>query len=169
MVVVAVFHNIFDWTAIGTLALALATGVSLAFGWRSLRQTQKQIELSHSQLEQTQREIALTRREVEEAHRPLLVPDVNDRLLDLGSLGQHARAPTMIGDALMVPIKNIGSGPALHVLASVVLLDADGRQSAAATAPRTSREIAGIEIGAIVPMWRAAPSQNRPPRMMAAT
>lgn len=152
-VVLAAFHNTLDWTAIGTLALALATGVSLTFGWRSLRQTQRQIELSQSQLEQTQREIAMSRREVEEAHRPVLVPVVNDRLMDLGSLGQHARAPAMIGDALMVPIKNIGAGPALRVRASVVLLDAEGRRSAAAIAPQSSREIAGIEIGAIVPVW----------------
>jgi hypothetical protein len=148
-----VFHNTFDWTAIGTLGLALATGVSLAFGWRSLRQTQKQIELSQSHLEETQREIALSRREVEEAHRPVLVPVVSDRRLDLGSVGEYARAPAMIGNALMVPIKNIGAGPALRVLASVTLLDAEGRQSAADTTLRSSREIAGIEVGAIVPLW----------------
>jgi hypothetical protein len=29
----AVFENTWDWTAIGTLALALATGVALVIGW----------------------------------------------------------------------------------------------------------------------------------------
>lgn len=133
------FHNTFDWTAVGTLALAAVTLVAVIVAAISLRQTRA--------------DIALSRREVEEAHRPALVPDISNRLLDLGSLGEHARAPAMIGDELMVPIKNIGSGPALRVLTSVVLLDAEGQRSAAATAPSYSREVAGIKIGATVAAW----------------
>jgi Tfp pilus assembly protein PilN len=70
----AAFNGTWDWTAIGTLALAVVTGVSLAFAWGSLKQTQRQIQLGQEQLEQTQREIELSRAEVEEAHRPVLVP-----------------------------------------------------------------------------------------------
>lgn len=62
------------WTAIGTLAVAFVTGVSLYFGWRSLRQNQREIELS--------------RKEVEEAHRPVIVPVVDDTsYMDLGGEG----------------------------------------------------------------------------------
>lgn len=75
MIAVA-FDGTWDWTAVGTLALALATFVSLCFARRALGQAQEQIRLGQGQLEQTQREIELSRREVEEAHRPVVVPVV---------------------------------------------------------------------------------------------
>jgi hypothetical protein len=60
----AAFNGTWDWTAIGTLALAVVTGVALAFAWGSLKQTHRQIHLGQEQLEQTQREIELSRAEV---------------------------------------------------------------------------------------------------------
>jgi hypothetical protein len=70
----ATFNGTWDWTAVGTLALAVATFVSLFFARIALKKTQDQIELGQQQLAQTQREIELSRSEVEEAHRPLIVP-----------------------------------------------------------------------------------------------
>jgi hypothetical protein len=118
------------WTAIGTLALAVATFVSLFFARRSIKQTQDQIklgqqqightqmaiELSQAQLAQTQSEIELSRREVEEAHRPVVV-----------SLVDHGRQVTIANGEdvpvrpwiprpglLIIPVKNFGPGPALR-------------------------------------------------------
>lgn len=62
----AAFNSAWDWTAIGTLALAAVTGASLAFGWKSPRQGQK---------------------EVEEAHRPVLVPLADSRPMDVVETG----------------------------------------------------------------------------------
>jgi hypothetical protein len=122
----ASFNGIWDWTAIGTLALALVTGVSLAFAWGSLRQTQQQIKLGQEQLEQTQREIELSRREVEEAHRPVVVPLQDSRRIDFGSGGHikttDARAGlggTNDNKTLLIPVENVGTGPALRLEATV--------------------------------------------------
>jgi hypothetical protein len=63
----ATFNGTWDWTAIGTLALALMTLVlASATLWM--------VMLARRSLAQTQDEIALSRREVEEAHRRVLVP-----------------------------------------------------------------------------------------------
>jgi len=95
----ATFDGTWDWTAIGTLALAVVTSVSLAFGWRSLRQSQ---------------------REVEEAHRPVVVPLSDRRTMDMGSVGETAPAvPLRVLRTLLVPVENVGAGPAIHVEATV--------------------------------------------------
>jgi hypothetical protein len=121
------FAGDWDATAIGTLALAIVTGVSLAFGWGSLRQTQQQIGLGQEQLEQTQREIELSRREVEEAHRPVLVPLHDTRRIDSVSEGDTVKTtsarPSLGGPPgmlkLRIPIENVGVGPALKLIAVV--------------------------------------------------
>jgi hypothetical protein len=107
--VLAVFHNTWDWTAIGTLALALVTAVALVIGWLTLRQTR--------------REIALSRREVEEAHRPVLVPVLDrTRAITLQADGPPVPAvPTVPGNRVFVPVENIGSGPALEVEMALTL------------------------------------------------
>jgi hypothetical protein len=82
------------WTAAGTLLLALVTGISLLFGWKSLRQGQ---------------------REVEEAHRPVVVPVASQRFVFLDAKVKiearphyrHARGHQQ----LIVAVANIGSGP----------------------------------------------------------
>jgi hypothetical protein len=100
------------WTAAGTLLLAAATFVSLIFARSALKKTQDQIELGQAQLTQTQREIELSRREVEEAHRPVVVP-VADTLQR--SSRTVRSGPDVSDHLLVIPLRNIGSGPALHV------------------------------------------------------
>ena len=110
------------WTAIGTGALALATFVSLFFARRALNKTQAQIELGQSQLKQTQEDIALSRNEVEEAHRPVIIPVDRTTRMDFGTATLEA-IPQILNDGrLIVPIENIGSGPALNLACSIQLL-----------------------------------------------
>jgi hypothetical protein len=56
------FAGNWDATALGTLALAVATFVSLLFARRTLGQMQQQIKLGQKQLEQTQAEMAPSRK-----------------------------------------------------------------------------------------------------------
>jgi hypothetical protein len=124
----AAFNGTWDWTAIGTLTLALVTGVSLAFAWASLKQAQRQIQLGQEQLEQTQREIEVSRTEVEEAHRPVLVPfqKSGERLTFRGgeifagggpqvSENDPDRQDLPRYSAAFLPVENVGVGPALNV------------------------------------------------------
>ncbi len=110
----ASFNGTWDWTAIGTLALALVTGISLVFGWNALRQGQ---------------------REVEEAHRPVVVPIADQRRIEPARpnvpAGRSAR-PWVNPPALYVPIENVGTGPALKIEATVELLNSAGGWSGAA-------------------------------------
>jgi hypothetical protein len=124
----ASFNGTWDWTAVGTLALAVATFVSLYFARRLLGQTQQQITLGQEQLEQTQREIALSRREVEEAHRPVLVPfQRSDTAIKFrgGEIPAGGGPTTSENPAdrqdvprysvAFLPVENVGMGPALNV------------------------------------------------------
>jgi hypothetical protein len=124
----AAFNGTWDWTAIGTLALAVATFVSLFFARSALKKTQDQIELGQQQLAQTQREIELSRSEVEEAHRPVLVPyqKAGQGVTYRGGLISSGGGPgTSENDpdrddlprysAASLPVENVGVGPALNV------------------------------------------------------
>jgi hypothetical protein len=104
------------------------TGVSLAFGWGSLKQTQQQIKLGQEQLEQTQAEIALSRREVEEAHRPVLVPfkQSGQAVAYRGGTVPAGGGPRVSENdpsrqdiprysLAELPVVNVGVGPALNV------------------------------------------------------
>jgi hypothetical protein len=126
-VIVGVFHNTFDWTAVGTLALALATGVALVLGWLTLRQTRS--------------EIALSRREVEEAHRPVVVPVADDR--DIGR--RPARPQVQNRKELFIPIENIGAGPALDLWAKVKIADSED--------PQRQAIIGGLGVNRLLPLW----------------
>jgi hypothetical protein len=110
-----VFNNVFDWTAVGTLALAAVTlALAAATFWM--------VKLTRRSLEQTRDEINVSRREVEEAHRPVLVPVVDSTsYMDLGAdgAGRKRRPQLEPGGQLFVPVENIGSGPALNIEASV--------------------------------------------------
>src|ERR1700680_4128893 len=103
----ATFNGTWDWTAIGTLALAFVTLLlASATFWM--------VKLTRGSLAQTKDEIALSRREVEEAHRPVLVPVVDTTsYIDLGADGANReRRPQLEpGGRLFVPVENIGSGP----------------------------------------------------------
>jgi len=121
----ATFNGTWDWTALGTLTLAVVTGVSLAFGWGSLKQTQQQIKMGQEQLEQTQLEIELSRREVEEAHRPVLVPYQRSALsirfcggeifAGGGPSATESDAQSPFHSSAFLPVENVGMGPALNV------------------------------------------------------
>src|ERR1700679_824892 len=105
------FAGNWDATAVGTLTLAVVTGVSLVFGWTSLRQSQK---------------------EVEEAHRPVVIPVTFARHSVIAvsvsrSRGTAPAYPCLVEERVLgVPIKNIGPGPALNVEASIKRLNEDG-------------------------------------------
>jgi hypothetical protein len=138
---IAVFHNTFDWTAIGTLALAVVTGISLAFGWGSLRQTQQ--------------EITISRQEVEQAQRPVVVPVADHRRISpaLPGVGDGPAMPRVYEEGkLLAPIENIGSGPALRIVASVKLRDEVGNPSVGPDGPKVPAYVAGLGTGVILPL-----------------
>jgi hypothetical protein len=130
----ATFNGTWGWTAVGTLALAAATFVSLWFARGALNQTQQQIKLGQRQLEQTQSEIELSRREVEEAHRPVVVPIADSTAkmaVSIAAAAPREKRPQLLeGGRLFVPVRNIGTGPALNVEASIAQLDDAGAAGA---------------------------------------
>ena len=116
--VVGVFHNVWDWTAVGTLALAAVGAVALAVAWLTLRETRA--------------DLALSRKEVEEAHRPLVVPLHDRREINLGSERGTDKLPALPYTTqfsengrdrlqLFVPVENIGTGPAVRLEAGIEL------------------------------------------------
>ena len=117
----ATLNGTWDWTAIGTLVLALVTLLLAgATFWM--------VALTRRSLTQTQDEITLSRREVEEAHRPVLVPFQRSGTaikfrggeIPAGG-GPHvsendpARHDLPAYSAAFLPVENVGVGPALNV------------------------------------------------------
>ncbi|HEV3310274.1 MAG TPA: hypothetical protein VG815_07135 [Chloroflexota bacterium] len=153
----ATFNGTWDWTAVGTLALALATFVSLFFARRALNKTQAQIELGQSQLKQTQEDIELSRKEVEEAHRPVVVPVLVARVPASTSVSSSRETlpgrPCLVDpDVLAVPVQNIGSGPALNVEASITRVEGDGSAFPGPREREIPGTVAGIGTGDITPI-----------------
>lgn len=133
------FAGNWDATAVGTLALAVVTGVSLVFGWKSLRQGQ---------------------REVEEAHRPVVMPIVRKTTMDLGADGQHETSPKLLNSGhIVVPVENIGSGPALNLEATMTYCDGDA-PSSAARGPQTPASVAGLGVSVFLPLYLEAEGWN---------
>jgi hypothetical protein len=133
------FAGNWDATAVGTLALAAVTAVSLAFGWRSLRQGQ---------------------REVEEAHRPVVMPIIRGTFMDLGADGKHETRPKLITTGqLVLPVENIGPGPALDLEATMTYYDDDG-PSSSARGPQTPAAVAGLGVSAFAPLYLDAEGWN---------
>jgi hypothetical protein len=133
------FAGNWDATALGTLALAAVTAVSLAFGWKSLRQGQ---------------------REVEEAHRPVVMPVVRGTFMDLGADGKHEESPKLLnGVCLVVPLENIGSGPALDLEATMTYYDDNGPSSTARGA-QAPAAVAGLGVSAFAPLYLDAEGWN---------
>ena len=152
---VSSFDGTWDWTAIGTLALAAATFLSPLFARSALKKTQSQIELGQAQLAQTQSEIELSRREVEEAHRPVVVPLADRRPMEIPQEQNRPAKPWASSGTLYVPIENVGSGPALDIEAKVELRNAAGQWTgtaggeqlgAAAALGASSRIIVSVTI-----------------------
>ena len=95
-------------TALATFVLAVITLVSVIVGGLALRKAQNEIDPS--------------RREVEEAHRPVLIPVIDETQ----SLSEYdANTASLLRpyykDAarVVIPIKNIWSGPALSITAAI--------------------------------------------------
>jgi hypothetical protein len=130
------------WTAIGTLVLAVVTLTAVVVSTIALRQTRA--------------DIALSRKEVEEAHRPVVVPVADRRRLDPAGPGVSAgptRPKPVKDEALMVPIENIGSGPALHLEARIVQwLTESGEWSQHGPGPQTPASAAGLGVGVVMPL-----------------
>jgi hypothetical protein len=84
------------FVGIGTLALALATFVLAWIAWRSMR---------------------LTRVSVERSHRPVVVPAAssNEVVSRLGRISEASAGMTMHDDLLVLPIENVGAGPAINI------------------------------------------------------
>jgi hypothetical protein len=110
------FSGDLDLTALATFVLALVTFVSILVGGFALHRTKAEVDLS--------------RQEVEEAHRPVLVPAIDDtKEIGLPSLRGHMTRPSIVHSQLVVPIKNIGSGPAMGVDVEVTPRGSSGRRS----------------------------------------
>ena len=145
------FNDELDLTAIGTLLLAAATFLSLFFVRRSLKQTQTQIKLGQRQLAQTQEEIGFSRTEVEAAHRPVVVPVAGGQHFTLGS-GEDLPAGPYVPETglLVVPIMNIGLGPALCLGSTIVGLNSGNGRSGAWSDRQPLGEVTGIGVSEVI-------------------
>lgn len=88
---------------VGTLALALAT-VWLAWATHRLaRRSEQQVEIA--------------RAGVERAHRPVIVPASSraELAFRIGTVSDAGAGPTMHAGKLVVPVENVGMGPAMNV------------------------------------------------------
>jgi hypothetical protein len=104
------------------------------------------VKLTRKSLAQTRQDIEISRREVEEAHRPVIVP-LADRtaFMDLGADGAGLEKTPQLRPSgrLFIPLRNIGSGPALNVEASIGLLDQVSDPASAAPG-QTPGRLAGL-------------------------
>jgi len=140
------FNHTWDLTAAGTLALAAVTLAAVVVAAVSLRRTGKAIELS--------------REEVEEAHRPVVVPVIDKTFMDLGSDGALEKRPALMRDnaTLVVPVENIGTGPALRVKATVTEWNGPGGSfSAYGMGGQKPAETTGLGVGVLMPLLLTLP------------
>lgn len=141
MVYALTFSGNIDPTALATFLLAAITLVAVVVGGRALGKTQEEIELS--------------RREVEEAHRPVIVPVLDDAqkmiLMFDDITDRRARPYYLENNRLVVPIKNIGLGPALNISVDVTPVNDDGQQSAAWGDKNYTIVVLGVGVGEIIP------------------
>lgn len=140
----ATFNDTWDWTAVGTLALAATTFTAVIIAAIALRQTRT--------------DIALSRKGVEEAHRPVVIPvlvtsapetaGVSRSVSASGGSIRNAlpRRPVIVQEGLLAfPVQNIGSGPALRVEAKIRLLEVG-----APGGPQKAGTAAGIGVSGVV-------------------
>ena len=164
------FNDELDLTAIGTLSLALVALLYVLFARRSLQQTQAQIGLGQAQLAQTQEEIALSRREAEEAHRPVVIPVTGGQHITL-TTGRKLPAGPYVPESglLVVPIMNIGLGPALYLESTIEPLEhrngtANGSDSPALLGgPQPLRVVTGVGASGVIRMEVAIPGIEQAP------
>jgi hypothetical protein len=132
-------------TAVGTLLLATATSVSVIFaGWA----------LRHSRTE-----IDEMLRQGERAHRPVLIPVADHRRMELGALGTMERAPRLNdGKLLIVPLENIGPGPALNVCGYAMRLDAADVRPRPVEQAKGQAKVVGVAQGSFFPLEIEVPA-----------
>jgi hypothetical protein len=134
--IVAHFHNDWDWTAIGTLALALGTVILAVLTWLSVKQGQSAN--------------ATAQRELEEGRRPVVVPVANETEY-IASLAMSSTADPMLplpiqqGGGIQLPIRNIGVGPALELRIRGTVTEVKTGHVAHCIATRTLTLAAGSE------------------------
>jgi|ERR1039458_352208 hypothetical protein len=115
------FSDNVDPAVVVTFALAIAAVIGLVLTRLSLKHTKQEIDLS--------------RKEVEEAHRPVVVPVFDKTFMDLGTDGRFEKAPQLLQtDKLVVPLENVGQGPALNTKMMVAPADAAGNEALGTTA-----------------------------------
>jgi hypothetical protein len=147
----ATFNGTWDWTAVGTLALAAVT-FALAGA------TFLMVKLTRRALTQSRDEIALSRKEVEEAHKPVVVPLADSRQMEFGAgltgrTNWAAKPRLDTADILAVPIENVGSGPAVKLEARIdQWLTESGEWSSLGAGPQRSALVAGLGIGVLMPL-----------------
>lgn len=140
-----------DPTALATIALAVLTLAAVIVGGKALREAQNEIDLS--------------RQEVEEAHRPVVIPVYDEgRQFRAFADNYPAKPAYRENNRLLLPIKNIGSGPALNTIAWVTPLNDAGERSefwgdqnfTATVLGLGVMELAAVVIG--IPSMSALPS-----------
>ncbi len=88
---------------IGTLALAVVTAWLAYVTHRLSRHASEQVTVARDQMERS--------------HRPVIVPASSKAELAfrIGTMSDAGAGPTMHGDKLVVPVENVGMGPAMNV------------------------------------------------------
>ncbi len=142
-----------DPTALATFVLAIVTVVFVVIGGRALRQTRSEIDLS--------------RREVEEAHRPVLIPVVDEEwTLRAGDVRQRGNQPLIErvgpGGSLRIPIRNIGSGPALDIEITIVPRTHDAALVELWRDSPFVGRVTGLGVGSLSPVQVLLPFPNNP-------
>lgn len=129
------FTDDVDPTALATFILAAITLATVLVGGIALRRTRSEIDLS--------------RREVEEAHRPVLIPiiDATQELHLWDATTKHPVRPFFReASRVVVPIKNIGSGPALDITASLTPRNDAGEFSEAWGDKKHTSNLVGLGV-----------------------
>jgi hypothetical protein len=137
-----------DPTALATFLLAALTLAAVIVGGKALRKTQSEIDTS--------------RLEVEEAHRPVLIPlhDVNQELREFDAPTVYRAKPRYKeNNRVVVPIKNIGSGPALNISVNLALLDDTGDEQGDMM---HQTNIVGLGVSEMTPVEVFVPAREMP-------
>lgn len=131
---------------VGTLMLALVTLASVVLGWRALADARRGIAISTEALE-------ISRQGLEASRRPVLAP-LAWSPIELGYPGHGAiRGPTIAEAALLIPVRNHGSGPALGVQVDLAFPDEHGYEHLDSPHGFGSLEVVGAGETEIVRAW----------------